>query len=176
MRSLIWYRLIITLNIIIIMYFSLVFFLSFFFVFVLYDRLNGVSLVLVGEDVIEYLLCSSSHLYHSVLFRLSFRLNRSFVFLIVLSLSSPLCCSLFQRSSPRVPTQVSNSVCLSCVCVYSCTVSRTHSSSVSTLVTSRSYSALSYNSIAFHTHSSSLATSLVVLRDCRSLTVVSARS
>ena len=48
----------------------------------------------------------------------------------ILFVSSPLCCSLLIATSLSSSyNQVSNSVCLSCVCVYSCTVSRTHFSS-----------------------------------------------
>ena len=50
-------------------------------------------------------------------------------------------------------TQVSNSVCLSCVCVsFSCTVSRTHSLSSSLSRTSSFHSALIQVPLAFHSH------------------------
>jgi hypothetical protein len=93
----------------------------------LIGRLIGVSLVLVGEDVIESSTRSLLALISVSWFRLYFRLHSHFDFIRFFLLSVAHFSSLprYHRSY----TQVSNSVCLSCVCVYSCIVSRTHFSS-----------------------------------------------
>jgi hypothetical protein len=106
----------------------------------LIGRLIGVSLVLVGEDVIESSTRSLLALISVSWFRLYFRLHSHFDFIRFFLLSVAHFSSLprYHRSY----TQVSNSVCLSCVCVYSCIVSRTHSLLIATSLSSLLHSAL----------------------------------